>query len=49
MYCTCRKPNEELLLPFTLESMVELNLVLEENNSLLFLSVDLALNSVLLS
>jgi len=31
--CACRKTNEDLLLSFTLEKVVELNLVLEENNS----------------
>lgn len=44
-----RKTNEELFLPLNLENVVELNLDLEENNSLLFLSIDLVLNSVLLS
>lgn len=42
------KTNQELLLPMSLENVVELKLCLEENKSL-FLSIDLVLNSVLLS
>lgn len=44
-----RKTNEELSLPVSLENVVELNLGLEDNDSLLFLSIDLVLNSLLLS